>query len=46
VALFSQGQAAGTGPEGPISYPAYDYFVRQDPELIQLWQDKQQLAFT
>ena len=23
---------------GPISYPAYRYFVRQDPELLDLWQ--------
>ena len=22
----------------PISYPAYRYFVRQDPELLDLWQ--------
>ena len=24
--------------ERPISYPSYRYFVRQDPELLQLWQ--------
>lgn len=24
--------------ERPISYPAYRYFVRQDPELLALWQ--------
>ena len=24
--------------ERPISYPAYRYFVRQDPELLDLWQ--------
>ena len=24
--------------ERPISYPAYRYFVRQDPELLELWQ--------
>ncbi len=23
--------------EKPISYPAYRYFVRQDPELLNLW---------
>jgi DNA invertase Pin-like site-specific DNA recombinase len=23
--------------EGPLSYPAYRYFVRQDPELLALW---------
>jgi DNA invertase Pin-like site-specific DNA recombinase len=23
-----------------ISYPAYQYFVRQDPELLKLWQDQ------
>jgi DNA invertase Pin-like site-specific DNA recombinase len=28
--------------ERPISYPAYRYFVRQDPELLQSWQDKHQ----
>jgi DNA invertase Pin-like site-specific DNA recombinase len=28
--------------ERPISYPAYRYFVRQDPELLQLWLDKRQ----
>ncbi len=26
--------------ERPISYPAYRYFVRQDPELVQLWQGR------
>ena len=26
--------------ERPISYPAYRYFVRQDPELLQLWLDR------
>ena len=26
--------------EKPISYPAYRYFVRQDQELLQLWQDQ------
>lgn len=26
--------------ERPISYPAYRYFVRQDPELLQLWQGR------
>ena len=24
----------------PLSYPSYRYFVRQDPELLQLWQNK------
>ncbi len=24
----------------PISYPAYRYFVRQDPDLLELWYDK------
>ena len=24
--------------EKPISYPAYRYFVRQDPVLLNLWQ--------
>ena len=24
--------------ERPISYPAYRYFVQQDPELLALWQ--------
>jgi hypothetical protein len=24
----------------PISYPAYRYFVRQDPELLDLWQSQ------
>ena len=24
--------------ERPITYPAYRYFVRQDPELLDLWQ--------
>lgn len=28
--------------EQPISYPAYRYFVRQDPELLKLWQDHEQ----
>jgi hypothetical protein len=28
--------------ERPISYPAYRYFVRQDPELLELWRDKRQ----
>ena len=28
--------------EGPISYPAYRYFVRQDPELLELWQAQRQ----
>ena len=26
----------------PISYPAYRYFVRQDPELLNLWQAQRQ----
>ena len=26
--------------ERPISYPAYRYFVRQDPELLQSWQGR------
>ena len=26
--------------ERPISYPAYRYFVRQDPELLQAWQTR------
>lgn len=26
----------------PISYPSYRYFVRQDPELLQLWQAQRQ----
>lgn len=30
--------------ERPISYPAYRYFVRQDPELLQLWQPERHLA--
>ena len=30
----------------PISYPAYRYFVRQDPELLQLWQAQRELAVT
>ena len=30
--------------ERPISYPAYRYFVRQDPELLQLWQEQRQLV--
>jgi DNA invertase Pin-like site-specific DNA recombinase len=28
--------------ERPISYPAYRYFVRQDPELLALWYDENQ----
>jgi DNA invertase Pin-like site-specific DNA recombinase len=28
--------------ERPISYPAYRYFVRQDPELSEVWQNKRQ----
>jgi len=28
--------------ERPISYPAYRYFVRQDPGLIQLWHSQRQ----
>lgn len=28
--------------ERPISYPAYRYFVRQDPELLQSWQGHHQ----
>jgi DNA invertase Pin-like site-specific DNA recombinase len=28
----------------PISYPAYRYFVRQDNELLQLWQSQRQLG--
>ena len=28
--------------EKPISYPAYHYFVRQDPELLNLWQAQRQ----
>jgi DNA invertase Pin-like site-specific DNA recombinase len=28
--------------ERPISYPAYRYFVRQDPELSAVWQNKRQ----
>jgi DNA invertase Pin-like site-specific DNA recombinase len=28
--------------ERPISYPAYRYFVRQDPELLESWQDRRQ----
>jgi len=30
--------------ERPISYPAYRYFVRQDQELIQLWQGQRQIG--
>jgi DNA invertase Pin-like site-specific DNA recombinase len=30
--------------ERPISYPAYRYFVRQDPELLNLWQAQRQLV--
>ncbi len=26
--------------ERPISYPAYRYFVRQDPELLALWRNE------
>jgi DNA invertase Pin-like site-specific DNA recombinase len=26
--------------EKPISYPAYRYFVRQDPELFELWKQQ------
>lgn len=28
--------------ERPISYPAYQYFVRQDPELLELWKAQRQ----
>ena len=28
--------------ERPISYPAYRYFVRQDPELLKSWHSKRQ----
>lgn len=28
--------------ENPTSYPAYRYFVRQDPELLELWQSQRQ----
>jgi DNA invertase Pin-like site-specific DNA recombinase len=30
--------------ERPISYPAYRYFVRQDPELLHVWQSQRQQA--
>jgi DNA invertase Pin-like site-specific DNA recombinase len=30
--------------ERPISYPAYRYFVRQDPELLQSWQGRRSPA--
>jgi DNA invertase Pin-like site-specific DNA recombinase len=32
--------------ERPISYPAYRYFVRQDPELLQAWGATRQLDST
>jgi DNA invertase Pin-like site-specific DNA recombinase len=32
--------------ERKISYPAYRYFVRQDTELLQIWQDKRQSVGT
>lgn len=32
--------------ERPISYPAYRYFVRQDLELLQLWQPKSEPVVT
>ena len=32
--------------ERPISYPAYRYFVRQDPELLQSWHGKRHLIDT
>ena len=32
--------------ERPISYPAYRYFVRQDPELLQEWEAARQLDST
>ncbi len=28
--------------EEPISYPVHRYFVRQDPELLELWQAQRQ----
>jgi len=28
--------------KGPISYTAYRYFVRQDPELLELWQPQRE----
>jgi DNA invertase Pin-like site-specific DNA recombinase len=28
--------------ERPISYPAYRYFIRQDPELLESWQGRRQ----
>ena len=28
--------------ERPISYPAYRYFIRQDPELLRIWQAHRQ----
>lgn len=28
--------------ERPLSYPSYRYFVRQDTELIELWQGRKQ----
>lgn len=30
--------------ERPISYPAYRYFVRQDPELLNLWQTQRDIG--
>ena len=30
--------------ERPISYPSYRYFVRQDPELLKLWQGQRTSA--
>jgi DNA invertase Pin-like site-specific DNA recombinase len=30
----------------PISYPAYRYFVRQDPKLLRLWRDQRQQVVT
>jgi hypothetical protein len=30
--------------EKPISYPAYRYFVRQDPELLNLWQAQREIS--
>ena len=32
--------------ERPISYPAYRYFVRQDPKLLKLWRDQRQQVVT
>ena len=32
--------------ERPISYPAYRYFVRQDPKLLKLWRDQRQQVIT